>query len=205
MTDENRFVLIKEKRKIYRFQSRLTKTQKEIILKTLENQFTLMSTAPKIIYTIYRSQSLTPLSTCPRVYPLHPITSHLLAEPLTSSRSESLNVNRRISMRNKWQLFEKKVLMRTLLLRGKKKKERITEEEYMLQGLHRAQTTGRRTGSSVLKMTRVICIFALHGLYKWDCLRWWAYSFGIGWIRWSTGLSPKAWHLCSFASLAFWS
>ena len=46
---------------------------------------------------------------------------------------------RRISIRKKWQLFEKKVLMLTLMLRGRKKKARMSEEEYMLQGLLRAQ------------------------------------------------------------------
>ena len=46
---------------------------------------------------------------------------------------------RRISIRNKWQLFEKKVLILTMILRGRKKKTRISEEEYMLQGLLRAQ------------------------------------------------------------------
>ena len=46
---------------------------------------------------------------------------------------------RRISIRNKWQLFEKKVSMLTRMMRGNKKKARMSEEEYMLQGLLRAQ------------------------------------------------------------------
>ena len=83
-----------------------------------------MNTAPNIIQNIYRSQSLTPLSDCPRVYPLHPFTSDLPPEPLSRCRSESLSVGRRILTRNKWQLFEKKVLMLTLMLRGKKKKKK---------------------------------------------------------------------------------
>ena len=82
---------------------------------------------------------MTPQTDCPRVYPLHPITSSWPAEHLSRWKSENLNVARRISIRNKWQQFEKKVLMLTLMLRGKKKKARMSEDEYMLQGLLRAQ------------------------------------------------------------------
>ena len=42
-------------------------------------------------------------------------------------------------IRKKWNQFEKKVSMLTMMLRGKKKKSLISEEEYMLQGLLRAQ------------------------------------------------------------------
>ena len=42
-------------------------------------------------------------------------------------------------IRKKWNQFEKKVLMLTMMLRSKKKKSLISEEEYMLQGLLRAQ------------------------------------------------------------------
>ena len=46
---------------------------------------------------------------------------------------------RRLAIRNKWQLWEKKIFMMTLMMRGSKKKEMISEEEYMLQGLLRPQ------------------------------------------------------------------
>ena len=82
---------------------------------------------------------MTPQSDFPRVYPLHPINSNWPAEHLSRCKSDNLNVARRISIRNKWQMFEKKLLMLTLMLRGKKKKARMSEEEYMLQGLLRAQ------------------------------------------------------------------
>ena len=73
--------------------------------------------------------------------PFHPFKGDRRAESRTRSRSRSENLNeaRKISIRNKWKLFEKKVLMLTLMLRGKKKKARMSEEEYMLQGLLRAQ------------------------------------------------------------------
>ena len=73
------------------------------------------------------------------MHPLHPFTGDRPAEPLSSCRSKSVNVARRISIRNIWKASEKKVFMLTLMLRGNKKKARISEEEYMLQGLLRPQ------------------------------------------------------------------
>ena len=69
---------------------------------------------------------------------LHPFTEQS-KEPMSRSRSENLTEVRRIAIRNKWQLFEKKVFMLTLMMRGSKKKEMISQEEYMLQGLLRPQ------------------------------------------------------------------
>ena len=69
---------------------------------------------------------------------LHPF-SEGAKEPLSRCRSENLTERRRLAIRNKWQLFEKKVFMLTLMMRGSKKKEMISEEEYMLQGLLRPQ------------------------------------------------------------------
>ena len=73
--------------------------------------------------------------------PFHPFKGDRRAESRTRSRSRSENLNeaRKISIRNKWKLFEKKVLMLTLMLRGRKKSAMLSEEEYMLQGLLRPQ------------------------------------------------------------------
>ena len=62
-----------------------------------------------------------------------------MGRSLSRCRSESLNVARRILIRKKWNQFEKKVSMLTLMMRSKKKKSLVSEEEYMLQGLLRAQ------------------------------------------------------------------
>ena len=70
-----------------------------------------------------------------RVIPFHPFNRDRPAEPFSRSRSKSLNVARKISIRNKWKVFKKKVLMLTLMLRGNKKRAMISEEEYMLKGL----------------------------------------------------------------------
>ena len=40
---------------------------------------------------------------------------------------------------NMWHLVDKEVLMLTLMMRGMKKKARLSEEEYMLLGLLRPQ------------------------------------------------------------------
>ena len=101
-----------------------------------------MNMAPDITPVPSRSQSLTPLGSHPRIFPLHPLhpyTSDWPAGPLCRRRSENLHTARRISIRKKWHMTEMKVMILTIFLRGRKKKAKMCEGEHMLQGLLRAQ------------------------------------------------------------------
>ena len=101
----------------------------------------LVNRAPDniLIIILSRSQLLSPQQGCLRVIPFHPFNGDWPAEPLSRSRSENVNKARKMSIMKKWKVFKKKVLMLTLMMRGMKKKARLSEEEYMLLGLLRPQ------------------------------------------------------------------